>query len=237
MCTVTYIPVGRSEFVLTSSRDEHVIRLPALEPRIYQVYESRVAFPKDCQSQGTWIVTDEGIFTLCLLNGAFNKHERRPFYRQSRGLVLLDFFKYNHIENFLHNYNFTDIEPFTLLLFETKKETRLIEAKWDGEVIHSKPLSSDKPGIWSSATLFSSEVISSREKWFSEFLDEHKKDAAENILHFHEFGGGHGDSNSVMMNRDNMVKTVSITSIKRYTTNSVIAYKDVITGRNFDMQF
>ncbi|GBL36066.1 hypothetical protein EMGBS15_16610 [Filimonas sp.] len=90
MCTVTYLPVSSSSFILTHNRDEHHTRAIALLPEKKTMQDIEIIFPTDQQGGGTWIATSKE-FTLCLLNGGFEKHIPSPPYRHSRGLVILDF--------------------------------------------------------------------------------------------------------------------------------------------------
>lgn len=231
MCTVTFLPFNKSDFVLTSNRDEQSSRLPAIQPLIYFVHNTPVAFPKDQQGEGTWIATSGISFTLCLLNGAFETHTKKSNYKISRGLVLLDFFAFNNVCLFLEKYDFTNIEPFTLLLLDTKDRLILTEARWDGFKIHQKIVDVSLPHIWSSVTLYSPETISDREKWYQAFLNEQQTYSDQNILDFHQFGGMHDKNNSVMMDRLGKVKTQSITSIKRKMNVTQMTYKDVINEK------
>ena len=101
MCTVTYIPSNKDSYILTSNRDESPQRASAEIPKKYKIFDQDIFFPRDPQAGGTWIASSEENYTLCLLNGAFKKHKWNPPYRMSRGLVLLDFFKYNNTNKFL----------------------------------------------------------------------------------------------------------------------------------------
>lgn len=235
MCTVTYLPLGKSDFVLTSNRDEQVIRKAALNPTIYKVHDALVVFPKDQQAEGTWIATSGTPFTLCLLNGAFEKHQPKNQYKKSRGLMLLDFFRYNNVNDFLNEYDFNDIEPFTLLLLDTQnEEPKLTEARWDGNKIHRKDVDTHIPHIWSSSTLYSNETIHSRENWFHDFLSDHPDYNTNDILDFHHFGGKGDQRTSLVMNYDNIVQTVSITSIVKKNNSTFMTYKDVVNQKTYD---
>ena len=110
MCTVTYIPLSKNEFYLTSNRDEKSTRAEAIPPKKYKINNTAVYFPKDPQAGGTWIAASEKKYTLCLLNGANKNHIKKESYRLSRGQMLLDFFNYNDAIHFKQNYNFNKIE-------------------------------------------------------------------------------------------------------------------------------
>ncbi|MEM6395679.1 MAG: NRDE family protein [Bacteroidota bacterium] len=164
MCTVTYLPTGSGDFVFTSNRDEAPGRSVSELSR-----DGRLILPRD-QAGGSWIALEQSGCLACILNGAFVKHERHPPYRKSRGMVLIDFFSWSDTHDFWHNYDFTNIEPFTMI---TVKEGGLAEGRWDGERVHFQFLDHLAPHIWASATLYDEEMRKEREKWWSAFLLEH----------------------------------------------------------------
>lgn len=214
MCTATYLPLGPTGFVLTHSRDEKAIRPAARPPQTVRIGELDVTFPQDPQGQGTWIALGRGSgftsLTVCLLNGAFAAHTPRPPYKHSRGLVVLDVFRYGSIDSFVNQYSFTGIEPFTLLLAETN---RLIDLQWDGKQLFISEKDARKPHIWSSVTLYSAGVIRQRESWFWHWLQCSSHPSVEAIRHFHQFAGDGDPRNSLRMNRQNTLLTVSLTSV------------------------
>ena len=126
MCTVTYLPVHQREFILTSNRDEDILRLSALSVQEYQVNGRTVYFPKDQKASGTWIAYDVKGYTLCLLNGANRPHVRKDTYGKSRGLVLLDFYTFNDPDVFFKEYDFTGIEPFTMVMAYSCSDTEKV---------------------------------------------------------------------------------------------------------------
>jgi hypothetical protein len=226
MCTVTFLPVNNNGFILTSSRDEKTCRPSALFPQKYLVNNNQLFFPKDSLAGGTWVVTSINNFTLCLLNGAFEKHESKPPYKMSRGLMLLDFFKYNNIEKFIFEYNFENIENFTLIIVDSNNGLKLYELRWDGKNLHRKTLNVTEPYIWSSCTLYTENAIKDRADWFDEFINKTDDFSKENIILFHQNAGDGSLENSIMMNRDNKVKTVSITCIVHSEFSYTMQYLD-----------
>src|SRR5919199_3470936 len=114
MCVVTLLPLPGG-FVLTSNRDEHVSRPAAIPPQTYSIDGHSITFPKDPQGGGTWLATF-GTITVCLLNGAFVNHVHQPPYRRSRGLVVLDYFDTADPRQFIDSYDFSGIEPFTMVI-------------------------------------------------------------------------------------------------------------------------
>ncbi|MFZ4796904.1 MAG: NRDE family protein [Bacteroidia bacterium] len=213
MCTVTFLPVNNG-YILTSSRDEKTSRPSALFPQKYIVNNEQLFYPKDNLAGGTWVLTSINNFTLCLLNGAFEKHESNPPYKMSRGLMLLDFFKFNDVGKFITEYNFENIENFTLIIVDSNNGLGLYELRWDGNILHHKTLNVKAPHIWSSCTLYTENAIKNRTDWFDEFIKKPAVFSKENILQFHKNAGDGSLENSIMMNRENRVKTVSITCIE-----------------------
>ncbi|HXP50689.1 MAG TPA: NRDE family protein [Bacteroidia bacterium] len=228
MCTVTYLPLGNISFILTSNRDEGKFRKIALPPAKYNIYDTNVYFPKDADANGTWFAAAESKFTLCILNGAFAPHKHNPPYKLSRGLMLLDFFKYRNVQDFQTQYDFKGIEPFTLLIFEQGADITIHELRWDGNKIYASGKDASVPQIWSSAQLYTTEVIEQREEWFAEWLKAKNEFTTDNIIHFHKTGGNGNATTDLLMNRDGKVFTVSITSVKRLEQEGIMLYEDMI---------
>jgi hypothetical protein len=227
MCTVTFLPKGKSAYILTSNRDETPKRA-ALPPQEYSVNGKSVFFPKDPLAGGTWIATDKKSFTLCLLNGAFEKHHHKPPYRLSRGIMLLDFFKLSNVQSFVDQYDFSGIEPFTLILIESNDHLNATELVWDEVKLHVRPLDVSQPQIWSSSTLYPEVVRSERKHWFKLWLETHDKFQQNEIIEFHKTGGKGDQWNDFVMNREGKVQTVSVTSIEKGDDFQLI-YKDLLS--------
>ena len=151
MCTLTYIPIGSDDFFFTTNRDESPLR-EAEFPNEYHIGESFALYPKDKMAKGTWIMCHENDFSLCLLNGAFEKHKHEPPYKKSRGVMVLEFSEFASTIDFIRDYHFGGMEPFTLLVLRYKYTRNLEEIRWDGETFHYRKLDSSKPYIWSSST-------------------------------------------------------------------------------------
>ena len=227
MCTVTYFPLQDNGFILTSNRDESVLRKTALPPTKYTINETTIFFPKDQEANGTWIATSPNNYTLCLLNGAFETHVHQPPYKKSRGLVLLDLFLYKNVNEYVAQYDFSNIEPFTIVIVCDFKEFELMELRWDGNQTHFKKLPSNRPIIWSSVTLYKKETIMQREEWFNDWLNKNSVYTPEEILFFHHFAGN-GDMKKNLIMDVQEKKTVSITSIVHENLSRTIIYEDLI---------
>ncbi|OWY23210.1 hypothetical protein C7N43_15165 [Sphingobacteriales bacterium UPWRP_1] len=228
MCTLTYLPLNKHSFIATSNRDEQPGRAANGLTLTHNNNGVQLLYPKEPQAGGTWLATANDNRLACILNGAFERHHRNPPYRRSRGLLLLDYFDYPDTSDFLDNYDFTQIEPFTLVLYD---KGNLTEMRWDGEMQYIQSLQPDLPYIWSSATLYTPEARALRNLWFTQWLNENHPFTVPQILQFHTTAGKDNATNGLVMNRFNMVKTISITSILKTATAFEWLYKDLVHER------
>ena len=225
MCTVTYIPQPGNAFILTSNRDEQISRNVSSTSIASISQHKTILFPKDPLSGGTWIAVSSQNRVACLLNGALVKHAHQPPYRKSRGLVMLDLFKYQHVHAFIEKYDLDQIEPFTLVIADSAK---LFEFHWDGNKRHVKELDTEQPHIWSSVTLYDPDMIEDRQRWFNKWLKESTNKGPEEVIEFHHFGGQGNSHYGYVMNRDNKVQTLSITSIIKDDRSASMEHHDLI---------
>ncbi len=209
MCTVSFVPV-KDKFIITSNRDEKVSRKTATRPQLSVYNGQKIIFPKDGDAGGTWIAMKENGDAAVLLNGAFICHVPEPPYRLSRGIVLLEIIATERPSVAFTKINLLGIEPFTLILLESNC---LYEFRWDGTEKYCRQLSVHRPHIWSSATLYDGFAVKRREHWFASFLNAHPVPTQQDILNFHRFTGDGDKRNDLLMIRDDVYQTVSITSI------------------------
>ena len=151
MCTVTYIPLGNSSFILTHNRDESVKRRIASPPVRSTINGMEHIFPVDPQGMGTWIGVSESGRVASLINGGKKAHSHAPPYRHSRGLVIPAYFRYSSFIEFFNDYDFKGLEPFTLLVFENGN---IFETVLDEDQVQFRKIKPDKPFIYSSSTLY-----------------------------------------------------------------------------------
>lgn len=224
MCTVTFLPKGQFDYVLTSNRDESIDRLNALHPKIEKVGELDVLFPKDGSKNGTWVGVTENNRTLCLLNGGFKKHTPTGDYTKSRGLVVLDFFQKESTQSLVNTYNLDGIEPFTLIIIDVINNVRLLtQLKWDGIVRYITKLDSNATHIWSSATLYNKHEALHKASVFKEF-DANQLNA-ETIFNFHEAGTLTEPLLMKYINNSSPIETISTTQIESFNGEATLKYK------------
>lgn len=214
MCTISYLPLSSGGFLLTQNRDESPLRPAAIFPSREYRQQKRLLFPKDPQGGGSWIATDEKQRLVCLMNGAINQHPTSPPYRLSRGQVVLDAAASTSFRDFYENYPLEGIEPFTLLYLEASDTGwQLNELRWKGnsrELLRHAP---EKPRIWSAPQLYSLPQQQAREQWFRNWLQPSPAFTSEAILQFHKETGKEAPTHSLILNREEKVKTLSITQI------------------------
>ncbi|MEP3839054.1 MAG: NRDE family protein [Algibacter sp.] len=222
MCTVTIIPKGKNDFVLTTNRDEAPNRV-SLIPDLYTINDTKLLFPKD-KKGGTWVGVSEKNRVVCLLNGGFIKHERKTNYRKSRGIVVNDFMVTESIVSTVENYNLNNIEPFTVVIADWNSSLTFYELVWDGKHKHFVKLPLDSR-IWSSSTLYNEGMQRERQQWFENFEAVNDLNA-ESLLKFHKIRDEKNLDYGLVMDRGN-VKTTSITQIKKQGDNVVMRYESI----------
>ncbi len=170
MCLLSYVPNVDGGFCLASSRDEDKNREKAILPREKRIHGKIVLFPKDTRGGGTWMAWTKQK-TIVLLNGALERHQRKEHYRHSRGLVVLNFFKYGNWTQFIEQYDFSDLEPFRIFLFDNAKEEEVIEMIWDGDKLRMRKHNNDETHLWCSSTLYSPDKVDRLKLAFDKFND------------------------------------------------------------------
>ncbi len=223
MCTVTLIPTKENNFILTSNRDEAINRKTLL-PEFYRENDSRMLFPKDAVAGGTWIGVSDKNTMICLLNGGFETHKRAMTYRQSRGVVVKELLGVDDLEKSIADYNCAGIEPFTIVAANWKSDLLFLEFVWDGNKKHLRVLDKEIH-IWSSSTLYTSEMKRMREHWFIDFEAKNTL-TEETLLDFHK-NAGIGDQNVDLQIDRGILKTKSITQIVKKDETLSMRYENL----------
>ena len=225
MCTVSYLPLGNNDFILTSNRDETPLR-NTIPPQNYIENGVQLTYPKDELAGGTWIGLSDKSRLVCLLNGGFKIHTRKSSYKISRGIIVKNILSADDGVAYINNFDFTEIEPFTLILVDWKNQLDTYELVWDGNIKHFNKLTQE-PKIWSSSTLYTEKMKEMRQVWFSNWLLENDEFHQEKILGFHQ-NENLGNTETSPKIKRNTVETVSVTSVKKEKSKVNITYLDVL---------
>ncbi|MDI9359086.1 MAG: NRDE family protein [Phycisphaerales bacterium] len=231
MCAVTFIPKHNGGAVFTSNRDVYFNR-PTDPLKEYALPDGgKLYYPKDLDKFGTWAIFSSDGTAAILLNGAEKNHAPLPFYRKSRGSVLIDLF-YNPNRPKLaviEKMDFADIENCTVILFEQQK---LYQIRWNGTHLDIQVLDAHKPYIWSSCTLYTAAVVEERKQWFEDFLSENvsKQITQSMVLHFHLHAGEEKPKHkSLKVDLPAIqTKTVSVTSFDIAPNKAFLVYDDIL---------
>ena len=95
-----------------------------------------------------------------------------------------------------------------VLLFHQNK---LYQAQWDEISKTLAALNANENYIWSSSTLYSQNVRSQRSKWFNEFIENNSSLNEESMMHFHRYTMEDNTEFGLVINRNYLLKTLSIT--------------------------
>jgi hypothetical protein len=159
MCTVTYIPTENDGFLVAHNRDERIDRRMATPPLSRVIRGRQVIYPVDPEGMGTWIgISDEGKLAS-LLNGGTKSHKRKPPYKHSRGLVIPAYFSFSDVEEFHHQYDFSGLEPFTLVVLENSRMFMLV---WEDETLTLSEKNRRLPHIFFSHSLYPKPSLENR---------------------------------------------------------------------------
>ncbi len=215
------------DIVITHNRDESINRPWSQEPSKHKIGNKIVTAPIDPISGGTWIGTTKNE-TLAILNGAYEKHEKKTIYAKSRGTLIIDYFSSDlTFEDYLFRLNMPDYEPFTLLKVN-HTDFIVTETVWNGKDLSLNDTDiSNIPLVYSSATLYDPQTKKDRKTYFQDWFDLTKD--ADNIFELHSKEGINLSKNfRVKISEE--IKTVSTLQIHISDTLSV-KFKDYLTGK------
>jgi hypothetical protein len=229
MCTVSFVN-AHGKIIITSNRDEKTFRPNAIEPRNYIINNKNIIFPKDKKAGGTWYAVNENATVLVLLNGAEEKHQPKDCYRKSRGLIVLDLISSESVTEAWNTIDLDAIEPFTLVLFENEK---LYQLRWDETAKSTLELDTDQSHIWSSSTLYPKEIREKRAAWFYNFMDTKPEVDANELFNFHRYAEAGNNEHGLVINRNDVLKTLSITQTVIEKNKVAIHYNDLIAESDF----
>ncbi|MDN3654844.1 NRDE family protein [Ferruginibacter paludis] len=229
MCTVVFIPKG-DKYFFASLRDESPSRPKAVVPDIYKEGNAVILSPIDAMAGGTWLGVTESGSVIILLNGGFEKHERKTNYRKSRGLIVAELLASNLPVGNWNLMDMQDVEPFTLVVWN---EGNLFQLVWDGEHKHGTLLKSGQPYIWSSSTLYDQQARMHRSELFRQWIGINTPVSSLSVFNF--FKSYTESENGFLMNRNEQTKTLSYTFIELQTDDSArMQYHDFLNDSFHD---
>ena len=126
------------------------------------------------------------------------------------------------------------IEPFTLVLFQDEK---LYQLRWNEIEKETVALDVTQNHIWSSSTLYSKEVRAKRANWFFNFMTSKKQVSSEDLFHFHRYTEDQNQEHGLIINRGDILKTLSITQTIIAQNKVEILYTDLISKKEFSSTF
>lgn len=224
MCTVVFIPGNKAVF-LGSLRDESPKRPRATKPAVSEIDGLSFLAPTDTMAGGTWLGVNSIGNIIILLNGGFENHSRKNYYRKSRGLIVTELLALAQPVIEWDMMEMEDIEPFTLIIWANNNLYQLV---WDGNKRHKIQLDQTLPYIWSSATLYNAAAKAKREQLFKNWMAANPLVSNLSLLDF--FKSYHDAENGFMINRNESIKTLSFSSIKLAENNkAVMCYYDFFT--------
>jgi len=225
MCLVTFLPTPDG-FVLSSNRDESPAR-SAHNVLNEEISDSRIYYPADT-SGGSWIILSSDKRVICLLNGAFENHQRLLPYRKSRGVMMKEYYEYSDAIKFFEYYDFTNIEPFTMIIAE---DGRLYEFRWDANIKHVRELDPNSIHAWSSCTLYDDKASAKRAILIKSRLMSCESSDLDALKEAHLHRDSDDLYNGLYMDRAGIVQTISHTQVVYNRSTCEMHYHNLLGDR------
>jgi uncharacterized protein with NRDE domain len=234
MCTVSFV-INNGKIIITSNRDEQIIRPNAVAPEFYTINNKKILFPKDAKAGGTWFAVNQNGNTIVLLNGAKEKHQfKSDYYQKSRGLIVLDLISSDNILEAWNKISLEKVEPFTLVVYENKA---LFQLQWNEIQKDRIKLEISDKHIWSSSTLYSKKIREQRSSWFYEFVKTKNNITETDLYNFHSNTEIDNSEYGLIINRNNLLKTISISQVVIEDNNLTFDYHDLTNQESYNNSF
>ena len=233
MCTVSFLPI-KDGFVLTSNRDERQNRARAAIPQVLNRHGMQVCAPIDPEGNGTWLAAGENGQVLCLLNGGRKGENATTTGKRSRGLLLNEYWRNPEPIDFHRSIDFSDYQAFTLIL---AAQNSLFVVSWNGREPLFQQLNPAEAWIWSSSTLYPSEIQQQRESWFQEWLTSTPNPGDwESVWNFHLLTKTDDPEYGLRIRRPDGKQTVSISSVRVGNEALQMRYLDLLQHPEFQSE-
>lgn len=236
MCTISYLPLGNGDYILTQNRDVGTQRVRAIPPQRHEIDQQILIYPIDPQGGGTWNAISETQHAF-ILNGADFDYFPAAEAVLSRGELCIGLLQ--HGEALFDQLDLKKFDHFTIILVHTEDTTKsLIEWRWDGKALKRKELPGDRAHFWISHGLYSSEDNIRKQKAFKHWYERisslvlRPEEIAESNWtwqHNREIDGMEG----FLIDRDYGVITVSIFQTIKILGKYSYRYEDIKTGAEY----
>jgi uncharacterized protein with NRDE domain len=228
MCTVIYLP-QKEGFVLSSNRDEN----PNRKANPPQIFQENLAYlcPTDPKG-GTWMGVNAAKNIIILLNGASEHHIKSTYYQKSRGLIVKELLNQKQPVLVWQTMDLQQIEPFTLIVWSDEK---LFHLEWNGTKKQKTVFPQTVPFIFSSSTLYDNTAKKQRKEKFEKWLlqiDSPNEEDLVNFLYTYQ-----DTENGYIMNRNEIVRTISVSTLKIKNSNLELVHRDLLDQKIFKIQF
>jgi Transport and Golgi organisation 2 len=227
MCTVSFVAT-KTEYIFTFNRDENIGRTTPIFNAQKNVGFKNMHYAKDVKAGGTWFVVDDAGSIAMLFNGAFVKHDKALNYTKSRGIILLELFACIDCLVAFEQYDLLGVEPFSIILFQKNILYRLV---WNGTSKSIIILPTNQPHIFSSATLYGHTVAQNRKQWLLNYLEKNKVIDKDVVLNFHKNTYIDDKENGLIINRNNITCTLSISQAVITRQQILVRHFNLITNK------
>lgn len=139
-------------------------------------------------------------------------------------MIVLEIIASKQPLNIWDNINLENIEPFTLVVFH---KNNLYQLRWNEIEKSTVLLDATQNHIWSSATLYTSEIRNQRQQWFENFIKTTQLIQPKDAIHFHTKTESDNLENGLLIQRENGVQTKNITQL--------VITKKQLTMSHFDL--
>ena len=182
MCTISFVNHNNLK-ILTFNRDEDSSK-PASSPfQSITFKDKHLIAPIEPLKKGTWfVVSPSGEFAV-LFNGAEKSHISKPPYLKSRGIILLELFSENSMQQSWEKIELNRIEPFSIIHFNNDE---LLKFQWNGKKKNVEQLNIEQNHIWSSSTLYAPTIQKNRELFFQNYMETTTQILANDIFNLHQ---------------------------------------------------
>lgn len=214
MCTISFIPLSNTSYLMGSNRDELKTRARAQPPEIHQ--PGNWVAPIDTKAGGTWFGTNSLGISYTVINNyqASNPLLDHNEQAKSRGLLIPELVQCRTLveaSQFFRSVNYQLYNPFEIIAVRPKPLS-VMRWSWDGEHF-SEHKEEAKPQIWVSAGFDRQRILEIREEVFLEMLKERVRGyTIMDLVDYHSSQKPRRGAESVAMYQEK-VQTVSATLV------------------------